>query len=122
MNARRIWRALPVLFLLSPLACSSTSYVERIEIENPTQYDVLVAVEGNNDGRLQLGVAKREAESVREQVVDMGDDWRFTFSYRGEEIGSTAVKRQDLERSSWRVVIPEEVGTRLREKGVQASY
>jgi hypothetical protein len=121
MNRHRLWRTLPALLLF--YGCTSASYVPRIEIANPTDYDLSVEVRGDGDeSRLELGIAKKGRDSVTEEVIDLGEDWIFTFAYLGEEAGSVSVKRSELESAHWKFVIPEEIGNRLREKGVPASY
>lgn len=124
MNRHRLWRTLPLGLLAVLLyGCTSASYVPKIEIENPTDYDLVVDVRGGDDSsRLQLGIAKKGRGSVTEQVIDLGEDWVFTFEYLDEEAGSVSVKRSELERAHWKFVIPTEVGNRLKEKGVPASY
>jgi hypothetical protein len=105
------------------IGCASAAYVPRIEIENPTEYDLSVEVRGKEGGpSLPLGIAKRGRESVMEQVIDQGEDWILTFSYLGDEVGAATFKRSVLERAQWRVVIPEEIGHRLREERVPPSY
>jgi hypothetical protein len=121
MFRNRIWRVLP-LALVALAACASPSYVDRIEIVNPTEYDLVVAVKGTETADLRLGIAKKGEGSIREQVIDMGEDWTFTFSYLGEQAGEASVDRSELERVGWRFVIPEEVGERLKQRGVQPSY
>jgi hypothetical protein len=114
-----------LFFLLTLLltSCASTRYVDRIEIVNPTEYDLLVDVRSREDGsRLPLGIAKHGTESLREQVLDVGENWIFAFNYLGEEVGSARIKRSELESTGWRVMIPEEVGAKLRERGESGSY
>jgi hypothetical protein len=124
MNRHCPWRVLPALLLAGLLyACTTASYIPKIEIENPTDYDLLVDVRGENDAsRLHLGIVKKGRGSVTEQVIDLGEEWIFTFEYLGEEAGSASVKRSELESAHWKFVIPREVGNRLKEKGVPASY
>jgi hypothetical protein len=124
MNRHRLWRTLPLGLLAVLLyGCTSASYVPKIEIENPTDYDLMVDVRGGDDSsRLQLGIAKKGRGSVTEQVIDLGEDWVFTFEYLDEEAGSVSLKRSELESARWKVVIPAEIGNRLKEKGVPASY
>ena len=124
MNCQPLRRAVIFLLMASPIAgCTSARYVDRIEIVNPTEYDLLVDVRPDqNASRLGLGLAKHGSQAIHEQVIDLGEEWIFAFSYVGEEVGSLAIKRSDLESAGWRVVIPDEVGAKLRERGVKASY
>ncbi len=124
MNRHHLWRFVLFSLITMPLAaCASAQYVDRIEIVNPTEYDLLVDVRSREDGpRLRLGIANHGTESLMEQVVDLGENWIFAFNYLGEEVGSAKITRSELESAGWRVVIPEEVGAKLREQGVRASY
>lgn len=115
-------RRVLTLAVVALAACQSTSYVDRIEIVNPTEYDLQVAMQGDGGSGLRLGIAKKGEDAVREQVIDMGDLWTFTFSYLGEDAGSASVKRDELQSAGWRFVIPQQVGERLREEGFHASY
>jgi hypothetical protein len=124
LNCQPLRRALIFLLMASPVAgCTSARYVDRIEIVNPTEYDLLVDVRPDqNASRLGLGLAKHGSQAMHEQVIDLGEEWIFAFSYVGEEVGSLTIKRSDLESAGWRVVIPDEIGAKLRERGVKASY
>jgi hypothetical protein len=99
------------------------TYVDRVVIVNPTPYDLRVNVKGTGDrGPLSLGIARHNAETVLEQVIDMGDRWTFLFSYlQDEEVGEASVNREELSRNRWRFVIPEEIGKRLEARGVRPS-
>ena len=124
MNCHPLRRALLLFLVVLPVAsCTSARYVDRIEIVNPTEYDLLVDVRPEEKAsRLGLGLAKHGSEAIHEQVIDLGEEWIFAFSFVGEEVGSLAIKRSDLESAGWRVVIPDDVGAKLRERGAKASY
>jgi hypothetical protein len=58
------------VLLLGLTACDRVSYVETLTIENPTDYDLLVNVRGNEtSGVLGLGVVHKRATEEREQVI-----------------------------------------------------
>jgi hypothetical protein len=124
LNCQPLRRAVIFLLMALPVAsCTSQRYIERIEIVNPTEYDLLIDVRPDeNASRLRLGVAEHGSEAVHEQVIDLGEEWIFAFHYVREEVGSLTIKRSDLESSGWRVVIPDEVAAKLRERGVKASF
>lgn len=117
---RRLAFVLCVLLVLS--GCNGVSYVERIVLVNPTDYSVLVDVKGADDSSwLSLGIANRNAETVNQEVIDMGEAWVFRFSYAGEELGEDGISRSDLVRNRWRYEIPQRVGEILKEKGYAPS-
>lgn len=109
-----------ILILLG--ACDNVSYVERVVLVNPTEYDVLVDVR-SADGKswLGLGIAKRDSETLVQEVIDQGETWVFRFSYVGEHLGQDRISRSDLVRNRWRYEIPERVGETLKEKGYAPS-
>jgi hypothetical protein len=110
------------VLLLGLTACDRVSYVETLTIENPTDYDLLVNVRGNEtSGVLGLGVVHKRATEEREQVIDVGPVWVYEFRYQGLDAGQVRVSRRDLANQDWRFVIPEEIGTRLQELGLNPS-
>jgi len=117
---RRLALFLSVLLLLG--ACNDVSYVERVFLVNPTDYNLLVDVRGaDGTSWLSLGIARRNIESVNQDVIDLGDTWVFRFSYAGEELGEDRISRSDLVRNRWRYEIPERVGEIPKEKGYAPS-
>lgn len=116
---RRLTFVLCVLLLLS--GCNGVSYVERIVLVNPTEYNVLVEVKGADDTSwLNLGIANRNAETAKEEVIDQGETWVFRFRYI-EDAGEDRISRSDLVRNRWRYEIPQRVGEILKEKGYAPS-
>jgi hypothetical protein len=104
-------------------ACDDVSYVERLVLVNPTDYNVLVDAKGGDGASwLPLGIANRNAETVKEELIDMGPTWVFRFSYAGEQLSQDPISRRDLVRRRWRYEIPERVGQSLKEKGYAPSY
>jgi hypothetical protein len=124
LASRPGWRTLLVPLLLAFLlgGCDDVSHVERIVLVNPTDYDVLVDVKGADETAwLGLGVAKRDSETLVQQVIDQGETWVFRFSYVREELGEDRVSRSDLVRNRWRYEIPERLGEILKQKGYAPS-
>jgi hypothetical protein len=92
--------------------------VDRITIVNPTDYEIDVHVSGREqDLWLPVTIVEAHTEDVAEQVIDQGDRWTFRFLYAGDPLEEVSLTRPELERSGWRVVIPPELGQRLRELG-----
>lgn len=104
-------------------ACSAPPpTVDRITIVNPTDYEIDVHVSGREqDVWLPVGIVQPRTEDVAEQVIDQGDRWTFRFLYTGDPLEEVSLTRPELERSGWRVVIPQELGERLRALGEQPS-
>jgi hypothetical protein len=46
-------------------------------------------------------------------VVDQGREWVFRFESQGFDAGKLRLRKVDLVRTGWRVVISESVGERL---------
>ena len=96
------------------------SFVERISIENPTEYDLAVQVSGRGDGWIGISTATRGATTVAEQVLDVGEVWTFRFRSQGEDGGELRRSRDELEQDGWRLRVPARIGEELREQGAPA--
>ena len=86
-------------------------FVARIEVVNPTVYQVEIDV-------LPTGGFRRESTRTVFEVHDQGARWRFRFSYGGTFAGELTLTRAQLQLDGWRVTIPVEVGQRLAEAGL----
>ncbi|MDP9403822.1 MAG: hypothetical protein M3P85_10975 [Actinomycetota bacterium] len=94
------------------------TFIREITVENPTRYDIEIQVtDGDRDGGVSLGTARRASTSTFQEIYDQGDVWIFRFTAQGEEGGELSITRTELERTSWHVEIPEAVGDELRAKG-----
>jgi hypothetical protein len=112
-----IARVVAVGFLLA--ACSGAPQtVERIEIVNPTDYDIAVDVSGpNGRGWLPISLAEHRSSVTVREVIDQGERWSFRFRHFGQTVGEISMRRDQLETTDWLVEIPAEVGERLRDLG-----
>jgi hypothetical protein len=96
--------------------------LDRVTIENPNVHNLEIDVgDADRDRWLGLGTATREASRTFESVIDQGDTWVFRFRYGGIDGGQVVVSRDDLKSNRWRVLVPEEVGTRLTQAGLGPS-
>lgn len=94
------------------------TFIERIEVQNPTRYDVTIYVaRGDDVGWMAVGTARRQETSTFEEIYDQGDLWIFRFSAQGEEGGELRLSKASLERDRWRVEIPRSVEDQLQEAG-----
>jgi hypothetical protein len=110
------WAAL--LLVLICAACSDKNFVERIVIDNSTEYSANVDVTGGaRDGWLPLTTADAHETTAVGDVYDQGSTWIFRFSYLDyeEEIRLT---RAELARSEWHVNVPDSFAAELRDRGV----
>jgi hypothetical protein len=117
------WPAVAVAAILVvailPRALATPSNVDRVTLENHTQYAVVVDVSGRSaDGWMGLGTAERETATDVRDVIDQGDVWTFRFTSQGYDAGEVQITKADLKRSGWKVAIPAAVGERLARQGV----
>jgi hypothetical protein len=94
--------------------------VSRVTIVNKSPYGVDIDLRDRDDaGRLVLGRALPRDDTVRREVLDMGDRWIFSFSRSGLQAGDVELSRATLERNDWRVTVPSSVVQRLERAGEQ---
>lgn len=97
-------------------------FIDRVTIENPGVHNLEIDVgDTDRDHWLRLGTATRESSDTFQSVIDQGDTWVFRFQYGGLDGGEVVVSWEDLERNRWRVRVPEEVGARLTQAGLEPS-
>ncbi len=115
-----IARTRNVLFGLVMLlaACDDVAYIDRIVVENATDYTADVAVRGETGGWLALiRVSAHETREI-EQVVDQGSMWTFRFSYGKYDPVELEMSKDELRDGGWRIEVPDELEERLRAEGV----
>ena len=96
------------------------SFVPRLTIANPSEFDVTVAVSPvGRQERLPLGTVGRRSSIDVQDVIDQGSQWAFHFTAGGRDGGEVHVPRADLGRNGWRLQIPTGVVTRLRAGGAE---
>jgi hypothetical protein len=107
-----------VLALLMVSCLGPPSTVEQITVVNPTVYDLDVDVTDQaRDGWLPLAIVGARSEKVAQEVLDQGDQWIFRFLHWGDPVGELSLTRTELERSGWRVEVPEQIQERLQQLG-----
>jgi hypothetical protein len=110
--------ALGVLFL----AMDAPPHVERVTINNPHEWSAAVEVsDERQQGWVGLGIVNKGVTHPFEEVLDQGRTWVFRFSYAGVDGGELRVSRADLQRSGWKIAVPDEFATRMREAGLEPS-
>lgn len=117
MKRSMLWPVVVMLLWLT--ACSGRApTVERITIVNPTEFTLDVDVTGpERDGWLPVTIVEARSEEVTGDLIDQGDRWIFRFLHWGDPVGELVLTRTELERSGWRVEVPEQIGERLQELG-----
>lgn len=94
------------------------NFIERIEVHNPTRYDITIDVASSeDDGWMAVGTARRLGSSTFEEIYDQGDAWIFRFTAQGEGGGELRLSKSRLERDEWRIEIPRLVEDKLQEEG-----
>ena len=91
--------------------------IERLEIENPTRFDVHVTVSGSDGSSILLGTVSRQDARSFQDVIDQGDDWTFAFDAQGVSGGAMTVSRSELLESGWTLRIPDRVAGELLGRG-----
>lgn len=99
---------------VAAVSCGDATFVEKVTIVNPYEYDVHVAVGDGDSGWLNLGRVERESEQVTEQLLDMGERWVFRFRFRDGDEARIELPRSDLSSAGWRLEVPRAFTERLR--------
>jgi len=118
------WWWFPSLLLVAlivaavPKVVADPAKVHRVTFVNRTTYAIHVeASDERRDGWTGLGIVERQGTTAVRDVADQGREWIFRFESQGVDGGELRLRRDDLARSGWRVVIPESVGERLAREG-----
>jgi hypothetical protein len=107
-----------VLIFAGAQALGGPGVIERVTINNPTPYQVEIAVAGGEGGsRLTLGPVSSGESHAFASVVDQGDRWVVHVTSARSDGGEFVVRRADLERTKWVITIPNEVASRLAANG-----
>jgi hypothetical protein len=94
--------------------------VGRLTIDNPSVYDVQVALE-HNGSELAVGTVEQQTTVNFSDVIDQGGTWTFVFRAQGHDAGQIEVNRSDLSSHDWRLTIPSSASTRLQNEGAPAN-
>jgi hypothetical protein len=100
---------------LAAWSCSDASFVEGITIVNDTDYPVNLSVTGDGqEGWLFVATSKERSTHEVDRVIDQGERWVFRWDYGGAH-AEAEITRTELERSDWRVEVPQSLEDALRE-------
>jgi hypothetical protein len=95
-------------------------FVDRVRVVNPSNLLIDVEVsDASRSGWLHMAIATPRGTTTTNEVIDQGDDWVFRFGAAGRNGGEIRVRRSDLGRSQWTMVIPGDVVERLRAAGAR---
>jgi hypothetical protein len=94
-------------------------FVTRLTVVNSSEYafDVDVAGADAHEWTL-LGTVAERGDTTVADVYDQGSTWTFRFVTQGVLAGQVEVSRAALERSGWRLVVPDRFAAALRAKAV----
>jgi hypothetical protein len=118
-----------VLFVVGALLCVAMTFalqdaemVPRVTVENPGTLPVNVDVRGADGNRLILSTVPAGSTATNLDVLEQGDQWTFGFSSGGIDGGTVTVSRAKLARDGWRLVVPDDVVTRLQTSPFVPAY
>ena len=107
-----------VLIFAGTQALEGPGVIERVTVDNPTPYQVEIAVAGSAGGSgIALGPVSSGERHAFASVVDQGDRWVVHVTSARSDAGEFVVRRTDLERSNWVITIPNEIASRLAASG-----
>jgi hypothetical protein len=110
-----------MLVVSNAVAFDDPGFVERVTVQNPSEYDIRVVVAPSSGSAvLPLGVVGQRCAATFGDVVDQGDSWTVRFEAQGSEGGTATVEREALERNGWVVQVPASVVEHLRQTKVPA--
>jgi hypothetical protein len=110
-----------VLAALVAASARLPAAVDRVDVVNPTPYELSVDVRSPGGGWVPLGyVARNDTTTVRD-VLDAGGRWTFRFQGQGRDGGRAEVTRAQLATDGWRLRVPPQVEGRLRTAGAPPS-
>jgi hypothetical protein len=102
-------------------ALEGPDVINRVVIDNPTQYPVEVTVAGSDGGSvLTLGPVSSGERHSFASVVDQGDQWVVHATSARTDGGTFVVRRADVERTNWVITIPDSVTSKLAANGASA--
>ena len=114
--------SLGLLVVLNAFVFVDPSFVDRVTVENDSEYDVHVTVgPASGDELLPLGVATQHCTRGFLEVLDQGPSWAVRLRAQGVEMEPIVVSRAELEASDWTFVIPERVAEEFRRVGAPPS-
>jgi hypothetical protein len=110
--------ATALVVVLGGTACTGPRFVDRIVIDNTTEFTSTVDVGGGASGDwVSLTTAEAHSEKTVEGVLDRGATWVFRFGYSDYQ-QEVQISRDALVDAGWRVQVPDSFGTALRDRGV----
>jgi hypothetical protein len=110
--------AISILVALACAACSGSSFIDKVVINNPTAYDTRIEISGQSrNDWTPLATIPANSQVVVQEVYDEGDTWVFRFGYLHFQ-KEIEVSRTQLAHDSWRITVPASFGSELEARGV----
>lgn len=128
-EARKRWLLIAVIVCATaaaasggPLLLRGPTFVDKLSIVNPSEYDIHVEASGNErQGWTSVTTADRDSTTDALDVIDQGALWVFRFSAQGRQGGELRITRTDLDQAGWSIQIPGSVIERVRQLGASPS-
>lgn len=110
-----------VLLFAGTQALAGPGVIEQVTVDNPTPYQVEVAVSGSDGGsQLALGPVAAGEHHAFASVVGQGDRWVVHVTSARSDGGEFVLSRAELERTKWVITIPADVASRLAANGASS--
>jgi hypothetical protein len=90
-------------------------------VQNDTDWDLTLVVQSGEDSVMPLMTLGAERSREITEVIVPGDTWRFIWRFAGDDVGTSVVPHDELEREGFKLVVPDEVADELRARGAPPS-
>jgi hypothetical protein len=95
-----------VVVLLSALVAAPAT-INRVTVDNRTDVELDVSVRPSPAaGGLYVTAIDPQSSTAVLDVLDQGDRWIVRAEHAGRRVGTLELRRSDLERAGWRIVLP----------------
>lgn len=102
--------AISVMAVLIDTLVADPDFVDRITVQNNSEYDVHIAFgPASGESLLPVGTAIQHCATTFDLVIDQGETWLVRFRTQRREANPIVISRTDLENSDWRVTIPDSI-------------
>ncbi len=83
-------------------------------VRNNTLWAVTLVVRTGPDSIMPVMTIDAESSREATEVIVPGETWRFVWRFAGEDVGTSTVADDDLQRDGFVLTVPDEVAEELR--------
>jgi len=95
--------------------------IDRLTIDNTTEYDLFVEVRGDGEGWMPVIISPRGRAAAAQHVIDQGDTWTFRFTGQGYHGGTAQYRRDTLISAGWRIEAGPAIQQQIASQGAEPS-